>query len=280
MPDPRGIDPNKLLLAAAIGLLICLAAGMVFAQALPAGARLDPQEALEVSQRAVGKSIGDYVLTDVERGPVRLADYRGKPLLLSFVYTGCFQVCPAATQFLNRAVNEAQRALGRDEFNVVTIGFNLPFDTPVAMREFRKRHRVGAANWAFLAGDAATISRLASDVGFQWVPSATGFDHVTQLSVIDGRGRLVRQVYGESFELPMLIAPLKELVTGAPAPVQDLAGLLDRVRLLCTVYDARSGRYRLDYGLFIEIFAGLSILGAILAYLVREWRAQRPRRVP
>jgi hypothetical protein len=26
------------------------------------------------------------------------------------------------------------------------------------------------------------------------------------------------------------------------------------VRLLCTVYDARAGRYRLDYALFFELF--------------------------
>lgn len=279
MRDPRdSIDPNKLLLAAVIGLLICLFAGMLWAQGLPASARLEPRDALALSQNAVGHHIGDYVLADADRGAVRLADYRGKPLLLSFVYTGCYQVCPAATQMLDRAVREAQRALGPGTFNVITVGFNLPFDTPLAMREFGKRQGVGASNWAFVAGDAASIEGLARDVGFQWVASASGFDHLTQVSVIDPAGRVVRQVYGEAFELPMLIAPLRELITGAPAPSQNLAGLLERVRILCTVYDARSGRYRLDYGLFIEIFAGLSILGATLAYLVREWRMQHRTR--
>ena len=86
---------------------------------------------------------------------------------------------------------------------------------------------------------------------------------------------MFRQVYGESFELPMLVGPLKELVTGAPAPVQSLSGLLEQVRILCTVYDPRAGRYRLDYGLFVEIFAGMSVLGAIAWYLAREWRRQR-----
>ena len=40
----------------------------------------------------------------------------------------------------------------------------------------------------------------------------------------------------------MLVGPLKELVTGAPAPVQSLAGLLEQVRILCTVYDPRVGQ--------------------------------------
>ena len=47
------------------------------------------------------------------------------------------------------------------------------------------------------------------------------------------------------------------------------------MRILCTVYDPRAGKYRLNYGLFIEIFAGLSVLGAIALYLGREWRRQR-----
>ena len=106
-------------------------------------------------------------------------------------------------------------------------------------------------------------------------PTGAGFDHLTQVTVIDANGRVFRQVYGESFALPMLVAPLQELATGAPAPVQDLSGLLEKVRILCTVYDPLSGRYRLNYGLFIEIFAGLSVLGAIALYLGREWRRQR-----
>jgi protein SCO1/2 len=276
MRDPRqGIDPNTLLLAALLGLVIWLVAGALFAQALPAGKPLDPRAALATSQGVVGQSIGDYTLTAGDGRPVRLADYRGKPLLVSFIYTGCTQVCPTTTKFLARAVDEAQRALGRDAFNVVTVGFNLPFDSATAMREFQKRQGIDIAHWEFLAGDAATLDSLTRDTGFVSAPTASGFDHLTQVTIVDGRGRVFRQVYGEAFELPMLIGPLKELVTGAPAPVQNLSGLLERVRILCTVYDPRAGKYRLNYGLFIEIFIGLTCLGATAWYLVAGARRAR-----
>ena len=194
---------------------------------------------------------------------------------MSFIYTGCTQVCPTTTKFLGRAVEEAQRALGTDAFRVVTVGFNLPFDTPVAMREFRKKQGIDLPHWEFLAADAPTIDGLARDTGFVWSPTASGFDHLTQATIVDGRGRVFRQVYGESFELPMFVGPLKELVTGAPAPAQDLAGILERVRILCTVYDPRAGKYRLNYGLVIEILVGLSVLGATAFYVGNEWRRQR-----
>lgn len=270
--------PGRLLLAAALGLVILIVSGLLFAQELPAGA-LDPRTALERSQAAVGRQIGDYTLIDVDGRPVRLDSYRGKPLIISFVYTGCFQVCPTTTRFLERAVREAKRALGAGTFNVVTIGFNLPFDSPAAMREFQKRHGVDEPGWRFLAADAPTVNGLARELGFAWVSTASGFDHLTQATIIDGNGRIVRQVYGESFELPMFVAPLKALVTGGTAPLQDLASMLERVRILCTVYDARAGRYRLDYALILEVLVGVSALGGILLYLGNEWRRQRAARM-
>ena len=236
---------------------------------------LDLDRALKTSQAAIGQTIGDYTLTDTDGKQVRLAEYRGKPLLVNFVYTGCTQVCPTTVRFLAKALREAQNALGTDSFNTVTIGFNLPFDSPQAMRTFAKRHGADLPHWAFLSPAAGDVAGLVRDFGFVYVPTPSGFDHLTQLTIVDANGRVFRQIYGESFELPMLVAPLKELLIGTPAPQQSLAAITDRVRILCTVYDPFTGRYRLNYALFIEIFAGLSILGGIAYYLAHEWRRQR-----
>jgi protein SCO1/2 len=68
---------------------------------------------------------------------------------------------------------------------------------------------------------------------------------------------------------------LQAAAEGTAAPVQNLADLVERVRILCTVYDPRAGKYRLNYGLFIEILVGVVVLGATLYYLGSEWRRQR-----
>jgi protein SCO1/2 len=236
---------------------------------------LDPRMALNASQAVVGKPVGDYLLYEVDGRPVRIAQYRGKPLLVSFVYTGCRQVCPAATQFLARATRDAEAALGRDSFNVATIGFNLPFDNPAAMRVFARQQQVDAPSWHFLSPDPASLAGLQRDLGFSAVATPKGFDHITQLTLIDGQGRVFRQVYGEDFEPRLLIDPLKQLLTGAEVPPQDLDGLLRRVRLLCTVYDPLTGTYRFNYGVVIEIVVGGSMLVATLGALLWEWRRAR-----
>ena len=280
MPDPSP-DPkqlNRLLLAAFIGLVLLIAWNVAVGQALPAGTKLEQREALSASQAAIGTTVGDHVLTSSDGRTIRMASFRGKPLVVSFVYTGCFQVCPTTTKFLGEAVGAARKALGDDSFHVLTIGFNLPFDSPGAMRAFAGKQGVGDARWTFATPSPDSLDQLARELGFQWVPTAGGFDHLTQATIVDRDGRVFSQIYGDSFELPMFVAPLRELVLGEPAPRGDVAAFLERVRVLCTVYDPRSGRYGLNYALFVELFTGASIVIATIWYLLAASR--RRRRAP
>ena len=236
---------------------------------------LDYDSALARSESAIGRSIADYALTDSSGRRLRMTDFRGKPLAVSFVYTGCGQICPTTTKFLDQAVRQAARDLGEDAFNVATIGFNLPFDNPAAMDHFAKQQGIDRANWKFLSPDSGSVERLTGDFGFAYAASVGGFDHVAQVTIVDPEGRIVRQLYGETFDPASLTAALRAAKTGAPIPLQDVRTLLDRVRILCSVYDPATGLYRLDYALFIEIFAGITVLGAVAHYLLREWRRQR-----
>ena len=181
------------------------------------GAALDPAAAVKLSQSVIGNSVGDYVLYDRAGRRVPLSSYRGKPLLVSFVYSGCFQACPVTTRMLAAAVASAQRALSAGSFNVITIGFNLPFDTPQAMADFARRQGVALPNWEFLSPEAASVGSLTREFGFTYRATQGGFDHVTQVTIVGADGKILRQVYGDSFELPLLIEPLKQLVTGEPA---------------------------------------------------------------
>jgi protein SCO1/2 len=238
----------------------------------------DSARAIALSQSVIGSLVHDYELTDSNGRTRRLVDYRGKPLLVNFVYTGCAQVCPITVGFLDKAIGEARRALGRDSFAVATIGFNLPFDTPQAMHAFAAQHGITDPKWDFLSPAPGTIEALTREFGFTWYATPKGFDHVTQVTVLDAAGRIYRQIYGDKFEVPMLIEPLKQLITGTPAPAGDWRALVEKVRLFCTVYDRSSGRYRLDYSVFVGMAIGLLILGAGVTSLLREWQTQRRAR--
>jgi protein SCO1/2 len=243
---------------------------------LSAGAQaFDEKIALRESQAALGRSPGDYRFTDSDGKPVALSDLRGKPLVVNFVYTGCIQVCPAATQFLAGAVKEAERSLGPGSFRVATIGFNVPADSPAAMKDFARRFGIASRDWLFLTPDVAARERLLAEFGFRAEATAAGFDHLLQVTIVDAQGRIYRQVYGDEFAAPLFTGPLLELVKNAPIEQSTLGAAWDRVKLLCTVYDPSAGRYRVNYAIVIEILVGASVLLATAAFVGLEWRRHR-----
>ncbi len=236
----------------------------------------DAEAAIEYSQAAIGRTVGDYGFLGRDGVPVRLRDQRGKPVVVNLIYTACIHSCPIIVQTLARAVEVAQDALGADSFSVLTIGFDTDADTPARMRAYASSQDVDLPNWRFLATDEDTVKRLAEDLGFIYFPSSKGFDHLAQVTVLDGEGRVYRQVYGESFNSPALVEPLKDLAFDRQGSLTSLSGLIDRVRLFCTLYDPSSDRYRFDYSIFIGLAIALASLGTIGTLLVRSWlRARR-----
>jgi protein SCO1/2 len=238
--------------------------------------QLDEALALKTSQLAIGKTISNHRFTDMNGHTVMFDSLRGKPLVLSLVYTSCYHTCPTITRSVASAVSAGRDALGKGSFSVITIGFDTANDTPTRMQAYGKEHRVGGDNWQLLSTDAATMQGLARELGFTFFPSPRGFDHMTQTTVIDDKGVIYRQVYGEAFPVPALVEPLKDLTLGRKASKKNWDGWINGVKLFCTVYDPASGRYKFDYSLFVGIFIGTIMLGGVAVFLVRAWREHRP----
>ena len=74
---------------------------------------------------------------------------------------------------------------------------------------------------------------------------------------------------------PLIVEPLKQLTIGAEANLTSISGIINQVRLFCTIYNPSSGRYRFDYSLFVGMIVGILSLGAVGAVLFREWRRTR-----
>ena len=236
-------------------------------------------EALEISQAAIGRELARLEFTNSFGQPVKLADYSGQPLLVSLIFTSCHHVCPALTRHLKTAVDAAREALGHDSFKVVTIGFDTPNDTPERMRDFARKQGINDPDWVFLSASAETMAELVENLGFIYFTTPRGFDHITQVTIVDRDGIIYQQVYGGAFELPWLVEPLKDLVFNRPQSAHNLfSGMIDRVKLFCTVYDPNTGRYRFDYSLFVQIAIGSFVILGVIIYLLVEIRRARRRK--
>ena len=161
--------------------------------------------------------------------------------------------------------------------NVVSIGFNQPFDSPTAMRAFAAQQRIDYPNWHFLSPPPAQVAALARSFGFSYQATPAGFDHVLGVTVVDAEGRIHAQVYGDRLNAAALGEPLRKLLRAAPiAQERRLEDLIERVRILCTVYDPEIGAYRYDYKLIFEIAGGLTFFVTVGVYLVSD-RLRRRR---
>lgn len=269
---------------------IALALGIAaFGLPAPAAEKLDAEIAFEESQAAIGNPTSAHVLRDHRGRDLGLAEFRGKPLVVSLIYTSCATVCPIVTDHLRDSVFEARRVLGDDSFNVLTFGFDASGDRPGQLAGFAGVHGLrGIAGWSVASADETTTAALLAELGFSFLAAAGGIDHVTQTTILDAEGRVYRQVYGEAFPLPMLLEPLKDLTLGRSTRSLAPADLWDRLTFLCTVYNPLTGAYRFDYGILFGIAIGgfsLLIMGWVVLRLWLERRralkasAGRPREV-
>ena len=258
------------------GILLIPAMLLTGAAAQQDVAQYDEATALARSQAAMGRPVGDHVFLDGNGQRITLAALRGKPVVISLIYTSCYHICPTVTTNLAKVVNVAREALGDDSFSVLTIGFDTPNDTPDRMRVFARQRGIDIRDWHFVSTDAATLERLADDLGFSYFSTPKGFDHLIQATVLDAQGTVYRQIYGMAPEPPALVEPLKELLYGNPVVVSPLAGLMNNIKLFCTVYDPTTGRYHFDYSLFVAIAIGLLTLGGTAVFIARAWRKSRP----
>ena len=257
-------------------ILLSVVAGTSAGHAATGTPPYERGDALDISQAAIGRSLGEYTLRDTKGQPFELASLRGRPLVVSMIYTSCHHICPTITRNLGDTIEIAQDALGVEAFSVVTVGFDWRVDTPDRMREFASRlGMAGVPNWHFLATDARVVDELSANLGFLFYESAKGFDHLAQATIIDADGKIYRQVYGVDVETTAIVEPLKELVFNTPRSAGFLEHWVSTFRLFCTVYDPSNDRYRFDYSIFTAIVTGILSLGLVLIFIVREWRQAR-----
>lgn len=234
--------------------------------------------ALKISQAAIGNQLGDYTFLDRSGRTVRLSDYRGKPLVISLIYTHCPIICATTTRSLT-TIKQSQEALGADSFNVLTVGFDTENDIPAAMDDFAKRTGVDLPGWAFASADADTIKKLSKDLGFVFFPAEEGgFNHITQTTFVDAQGKVYLHIYGEDFDNKTLLQPLKSMIYNIKTAEPGMAGISNKVKLFCTVYDTKTGRYKVSYGYFYGI--GLGVLCSLLItwWLILEYRRSPKRK--
>lgn len=156
-----------------------------------------------------------FALTNEEGGETRLADLRGKVVVVNFMFTHCPSLCSVLTAEL-ALLQEALAKEHGDDVHFVSITVDPARDSPEVLREFAKAIHYDPETWDFLTGDAETIRRIAMAYGVAYTNGAeTPIRHNLLTTVIDRRGRIRVQYMGETFDPDGLFADIRDLTGGA-----------------------------------------------------------------
>jgi protein SCO1/2 len=222
----------------------------------------------------------ELLFRDESGKTVRLADYfKEKPMILSFVYLKCRDLCPLLLDGVVRTLRALSFDVG-NQFNVLTVSFD-PHDSP-ALAAAKKSDivaqyaRPGAsAGWHFLTGDETSIRTLAQSVGFHYTYDAkTGeFGHATGIVLLTPNGKTARYYYGIDFSPRDLRFGLIE------AAADKIGSPIDQLLLFCYHSDPASGKYGLLITRLIRLaaVATVLILGAFILAMLRRERANASR---
>jgi protein SCO1 len=147
------------------------------------------------------KAAPEFSLTTHDDKSLKLADLRGKVVLVSFIFTTCSGTCPATTSRMNTVARELKREglLKKDRVRLVSITLDPKRDTPKALRRYRELYDIEGDHWSFLTGPAADVNKVIAAWGMWAKPAKSGqLDHPSRVYLLDTRGR-IREIYSLKF---------------------------------------------------------------------------------
>jgi len=146
--------------------------------------------AADVPFPVIGKQAPDFTLIDQSERRVRLSQFRGKLILLNFIYTHCVDVCPIVTAKLVKAQNELiKRGWWAKDVVFLSITTDPARDIPSTLGRYAKANGADSTGWHFLTGDLKIVTSVHKQYGITVIPAQNALqEHALPTFVIDRNG--------------------------------------------------------------------------------------------
>ena len=152
--------------------------------------------------REVGESLPDFALYDQDGRVVPAGRFRGRQIMLNFIYTRCpvATMCPAATLRM-MAVQQQARAAGVTNLELISITLDPAYDTPGVLKEYAAVRGIDTDNFSFLTGPEAAIRDLLTQFGVIAEFKDGLLKHTLATLLINEQGRIVHRADGSEWSV-------------------------------------------------------------------------------
>jgi protein SCO1/2 len=187
---------------------------VVVAQATP-----DYPPAVSYHVPAPGDSVPDFKLRNQDGRPIHLGQFRGKALLLTFIYTRCPspEFCPRVTR--NFAMIEKQLAANPALYaktHLLSVSFDPEHDTPERLRAYGAPYlgsnpQNAFAHWEFAVPQKPVLAEMARffDLGMSQNADTT-ITHTLSTTLIGPDGKVVRFYPGNEWTADQILAEMRQ----------------------------------------------------------------------
>jgi protein SCO1/2 len=182
-----------------------------------------PADALRsVTLLNTGDKVPSISLIDQNGRPFTPTDFRGKIVVMSFVYTRCrdTRMCP----LISAHFHALQQRLDAAKYHLLEVTLDPAFDRPAVLAKYASRFDADAARWTIGTGDPRAVLDFAAQFGIVPFPDPrVGLIHSERTALIGPDGRIADLIDEAGWDPDNVIARL-QVMSDAPS---NLIALLD-----------------------------------------------------
>ncbi|GAC1403899.1 MAG: hypothetical protein NVS4B12_19030 [Ktedonobacteraceae bacterium] len=151
----------------------------------------------------------NFTLTDQNGKQVSLSQFKGRPVVLTFLYTHCPDQCPLTAERLHSSMI----SLGNDasKVGVIAVSTDPKGDTQQAAQKFTLQHNM-QDYWHYLVGTQETLAPVWTAYNVYAQGQQQSVDHTLAIYIIDKQGRERTFFGGNNFNPEQVTNDLKILL--------------------------------------------------------------------
>lgn len=161
--------------------------------------------------REIGENLPEFTLLDQTGTAVAGSRFRGKQVVLNFIFTRCpiANMCPAATLRMIE-LQKAARAAGVKNLELVSVSLDPEFDTPGVLKEYADARGIDTSNFTFLTGPDAAVRQLLAQLGVIREFEGDTIKHTLATVLIDETGQIRFRVDGSTWSVDNFVERMKK----------------------------------------------------------------------
>ena len=155
-----------------------------------------------------GDAVPDLTLLNQSGKRISIKDYRGKALLITFIYTRC--PLPDYCPLMNGNFAEIDKALRKEpslytKTHLLSVSFDTSYDTPAVLRSYgaaytEKYTDEKFEHWEFASGSADEVKAITKFFGLQYEPKSDQIEHSLITAIVSPEGEVFKVYSGNEWK--------------------------------------------------------------------------------